>query len=583
MVRRHQRLGYSVARSGASRVTDRSACPLLGHRGGGRAAPGVRRQYARARGGDRPHRQEGSPPFRRPGWERCLRGRRSGRGERVMRVPARHRSTARGVSPRRIDGRRQAPRQPRAFTARRHLSRTIDGPHRRGAFAGSRVAVRGARAPVAAAADGGCARSVTADDRSRDGVVSARAGRGDRRGARIGRPRVAGPSDRRPDRGARPGTVDSGVSRGESGRARGRRIRRVHLGRRAYHVRPGAVHGVRAGRRGRHGSSVCRSGDRESCSRVRGGSRGSTSGGRTVTTVEMGTASRQRCARCGRETSDLEAAARCASCGGLLEVIHPPPAVRGAELRALFARRRADGSDGGSGVWRYREVVLPSAGPHITSHPEGNTPLLSRDRVAEWAGVPALSLKHEGHNPTGSFKDRGMTVGVTQARRIGARAVACASTGNTSASLAAYAAQAGIPALVFVPAGQVALGKLAQSLAYGARTLLVRGDFDACLRLVQEASERLGIYLLNSINPFRVEGQKTIALEVLEQLGWEAPDWLALPAGNLGNTAAFGKALREARELGLIDRVPRIAAVQAEGASPFAQTFREQFSTRPKV
>ena len=143
-----------------------------------------------------------------------------------------------------------------------------------------------------------------------------------------------------------------------------------------------------------------------------------------------------------------------------------------------------------------------------------------------------------------------MTVGVTQARRIGARAVACASTGNTSASLAAYAAQAGIPALVFVPAGQVALGKLAQSLAYGARTLLVQGDFDVCLSLVQQASERLGIYLLNSINPFRVEGQKTIALEALEQLGWDAPDWLVLPAGNLGNTAAFGKALREGPRAG---------------------------------
>ena len=176
-----------------------------------------------------------------------------------------------------------------------------------------------------------------------------------------------------------------------------------------------------------------------------------------------------------------------------------------------------------------------------------------------------------------------MTVGVTQARRIGARAVACASTGNTSASLAAYAAQAGLTALVFVPAGQVALGKLAQSLAYGAKTLLVRGDFDACLALVQEASASLGIYLLNSINPFRVEGQKTIALEILEQLDWDAPDWLALPAGNLGNTAAFGKALREAKALGLINRVPRIAAIQAEGASPFAQSFRQHFATRHKM
>jgi len=302
-----------------------------------------------------------------------------------------------------------------------------------------------------------------------------------------------------------------------------------------------------------------------------------------MTVTAPGTVSRQRCGQCAHELADTDPSPRCPQCGGLLAVVHSPPAARGRELQSLFATRRADGSDGGSGVWRYRELVLPNASAYIVSHPEGNTPLLGRERVAAWAGVPGLTLKHEGHNPTGSFKDRGMTVGVTQARRIGARAVACASTGNTSASLASYAAHARIPALVFVPAGQVALGKLAQSLAYGARTLLVRGDFDACLALVQEASARLGIYLLNSINPFRIEGQKTIALEILEQLEWNAPDWLALPAGNLGNTAAFGKALREARELGLIDRVPRIAAIQAEGASPFAQSFRDQFSTRPKV
>ena len=294
--------------------------------------------------------------------------------------------------------------------------------------------------------------------------------------------------------------------------------------------------------------------------------------------------SEQRCAGCGTRFADTDASPKCAQCGGLLEIVHAPTGLDGSALRALFARRRAEETGrGGSGVWRYKEIVLPAAGDHIVSHPEGNTPLLARERVAQWAGVSSLLLKHEGHNPTGSFKDRGMTVGVTQASRIGARAVACASTGNTSASLAAYAAQAGIPALVFVPAGQVALGKLAQSVAYGAKTLLVRGDFDACLSLVQQASERLGIYLLNSINPFRVEGQKTIALEVLEQLDWDAPDWLVLPAGNLGNTAAFGKALREARDLGLISRVPRIAAIQADGASPFAQSFREQFATRHKV
>src|SRR5690606_25246017 len=181
----------------------------------------------------------------------------------------------------------------------------------------------------------------------------------------------------------------------------------------------------------------------------------------------------------------------------------------------------------------------------------------------QWSGSEGLLLKHEGHNPTGSFKDRGMTVAVTQAKRIGARAVACASTGNTSASLAAYAAQAGLPAVVFVPAGKIATGKMAQALAYGARTLLVDGDFDACLQLVEAAGDALGIYLANSINPFRVEGQKTIVLEMLRQLDWQPPDWIVLPAGNLGNTAAFGKALIEAREWGLIDRLPRIAAVQA--------------------
>jgi threonine synthase len=176
-----------------------------------------------------------------------------------------------------------------------------------------------------------------------------------------------------------------------------------------------------------------------------------------------------------------------------------------------------------------------------------------------------------------------MTVGVTQAKRIGATAVACASTGNTSASLAAYASQAGLPALVLVPAEGVASGKLAQSLAYGARTLLVRGDFDDCLRLIEQASDQLGVYLLNSINPFRIEGQKTVILEMLQQLAWESPDWIVLPAGNLGNTAAFGKALREARDWGLIRKLPRLAAVQAAGAAPFALSFAEGFATRHRV
>ncbi|MEO8030171.1 MAG: threonine synthase [Gemmatimonadota bacterium] len=297
----------------------------------------------------------------------------------------------------------------------------------------------------------------------------------------------------------------------------------------------------------------------------------------------MSSVSWQVCHSCDRRYDELDPRGRC-ECGSLLEVQHAAPALQGSALKQLFAARRmAQTGPDRSGVWRYREMVLPGAGDSIVTHPEGNTPLISRSAIANWSGVPSLLLKHEGHNPTGSFKDRGMTVGVTQARRLKARAVACASTGNTSAALAAYAAQAGIPALVLVPSGQVALGKLAQALAYGARTLLVKGDFDDCLRLVQEASQSLGVYLLNSVNPFRVEGQKTIVLELLDQLDWQVPDWIVLPAGNLGNTAAFGKALVEARAAGLIDRLPRVAAVQAAGAAPFAAAFAEGFTTRRTV
>jgi threonine synthase len=271
------------------------------------------------------------------------------------------------------------------------------------------------------------------------------------------------------------------------------------------------------------------------------------------------------------------------------------PAERGKKLRARFDARRAaaltsdafrseSASLDASGVWRYRELVLPDAdASDVVTHPEGNTPLLRRASVERWCGLDTLVLKHEGANPTGSFKDRGMTVAVTQARRVRASAVACASTGNTAASLAAYAAQAGLPALVLVPSGQVSLGKLAQSLAYGARTLLVGGDFDDCMRLARESAEQLGVYLANSINPYRIAGQKTIVIELLQQLGWRAPDWIVLPAGNLGNTSAFGAALLNAVDLGLIEKMPRIAAVQASGAAPFAASYREDFRERHTV
>ncbi len=285
----------------------------------------------------------------------------------------------------------------------------------------------------------------------------------------------------------------------------------------------------------------------------------------------------QQCTRCHDILSEVDPHVECPRCGGLLELHHASLAERGRDLARRFAESRDP-----SGVWRFAPLVLPGATRRV-SYPEGNTPLLERERVSRWAGVDWLRLKHEGLEPTGSFKDRGMTVGVTQALRIGAATVACASTGNTGASLAAYASQAGLRALVVVPEGKVALGKLAQALAYGAKTLLVRGDFDDCLRLVRDAASQLGVYLLNSINPFRIEGQKTIVLELLEQLDWTPPDWIALPAGNLGNTTAFGKALTEAHALGLIDRVPRLLAVQSDRAGPFAMSFREHFRVRHRV
>ena len=286
------------------------------------------------------------------------------------------------------------------------------------------------------------------------------------------------------------------------------------------------------------------------------------------------------CAACGRRYAWEATQLQC-ECGGLLDVVVAPDR-REAGLRRLFDARVSEGAAepaGLSGVWRFRELVLPGAG-RIVSHPEGNTPLYRRDALAAFTGLADFQVKHEGQNPTGSFKDRGMTVAVTRAVRQGATAFACASTGNTSASMAAYAAHAGLPALVFVPRGKVAAGKLAQALAYGARTLLVRGDFDTCLRLARESAEKLGVTLLNSINPWRIEGQKTIVLELLQQCGWQPPDWIVVPAGNLGNTAAFGKALVEARRFGLIGRLTRLAAIQARGANPFFRSFRGGFKRR---
>lgn len=286
-----------------------------------------------------------------------------------------------------------------------------------------------------------------------------------------------------------------------------------------------------------------------------------------------------QCMDCGQQYPVDKVIYNCESCGGLLDVQHDLDTIRRTVTRETFDRRLGTlETPYNSGVWRYKELVYPDV-PNdlIVSRPEGNTNLYPVPRLAEWAGVAKLYLKHEGENPTGSFKDRGMTGGVTQARVLGAERVACASTGNTSASLAAYAAWAGIEGVVFFENKQIAFGKLAQAIAYGATCVQIDADFDRNLALVREVAGALGIYVLNSINPFRLEGQKTIMIEAIQQLRWQVPDWIVCPGGNLGNSSAFGKALRELHEIGFIDRIPRLAIIQAEGANPLYQSFQNGF------
>jgi threonine synthase len=281
-------------------------------------------------------------------------------------------------------------------------------------------------------------------------------------------------------------------------------------------------------------------------------------------------------AACGTRFGITDVLYNCPKCGELLEARydfgHP-------DIHALKhtwrTRRTSNAPLDQSGVWRYRELFpFIDDAAHIVTLREGNTPLLSGPRAAEYGGLDAIIFKHQGFNPTGSFKDNGMTGGVAQARRLGMKRVACVSTGNTSASMAAYASAGGLEPLIFIPNGNIAYGKLAQALEYGAKTFQVEANFDQILALVRVLAERLGIYLLNSINPFRIEGQKSIVIEMMDQRDWNPPDWIVLPGGNLGNTSAFGKGLREMHDLGIIPRLPRLAVVQAEGASPFYEYMR---------
>jgi threonine synthase len=280
--------------------------------------------------------------------------------------------------------------------------------------------------------------------------------------------------------------------------------------------------------------------------------------------------------KCGTRYPIHEMAHSCAACGNLLDVCYEWPKTDPEALKRMWLERKMsrDARDL-SGVWRFRELLpfLPSGAPVITLR-EGNTPLLESRHAGAYAGIDAVFFKHQGFNPTGSFKDNGMTTGVSQGAALGKKVVACVSTGNTSASLAAYAAYGGMRAVIFIPSGQIAGGKLAQSLEYGALTIQVEANFDTTWKVIVRLVDEAGVYLLNSVNPFRVEGQKTIPVEVMEQSGWDPPDWIVLPGGNLGNCSAFGKGLRELRDLGLISRLPRLAVIQAEGASPLYQLLQ---------
>ena len=274
---------------------------------------------------------------------------------------------------------------------------------------------------------------------------------------------------------------------------------------------------------------------------------------------------------CRSQYSLADVLYQCPRCGSLLEVQYDWESALSSSWKEIWRERRMDNAPiNQSGVWRYREV-LPFEGDeeYLVTLREGTTPLLPTRHAAEYAGLASITFKHQGFNPTGSFKDNGMTCGVSQALRLGKRVVACVSTGNTSASMAAYASAAGLVPVIFLPHGQISFGKLAQSLEYGALTLQVEANFDEILSLVRAVAEDAGVYLLNSINPFRIEGQKTMAIEMMDQLDWRVPDWVVMPGGNLGNVSAFGKGFLELQKLGFIDRLPRIAVVQAAGSAPF--------------
>ncbi len=286
---------------------------------------------------------------------------------------------------------------------------------------------------------------------------------------------------------------------------------------------------------------------------------------------------------CGRREAVGATAPACAACASLLDVSYEFDRIAPADLRRLWRERLSSpASEDRSGVWRFRELLpfLPSTVAPVTMG-EGGTPLVEAPRAGRWAGEVRLSAKHLGSNPTGSFKDLGMTACISAAVSTRAEVVACASTGNTSSSMAAYAARAGLSAVMLVPHDGISKAKLAQALEFGARVIEVRGSFDDAFRLLGELASRRSLRVVNSINPFRIEGQKTAVIELLEQRGWRAPDFLVLPGGNLGNVSAMGKGLRELAALGVLDRLPRLVVVQAAGAAPFYRGWASRGTIEP--
>jgi len=274
---------------------------------------------------------------------------------------------------------------------------------------------------------------------------------------------------------------------------------------------------------------------------------------------------------CAAEFDCGQSLFKCPHCGDLLDIQYNWDKVAVPKKLRDFAKRWAtrDKPLDFSGVWRFRNLLDFCPDKHKVTIGEGQTILQQNRAIAEHLGMKpdGLFLQYEGLNPSGSFKDNGMAAAFSHAGMVGATSCACASTGNTSASVALYAHSCGLKCTVFIGSGRIAFGKLSQAMDYGAQTIQIKGDFDDCMRQVQAVCTELGLYLLNSLNPFRLEGQKTIMYRIIEALGWDVPDWIVVPGGNLGNSSAFGKAFLELRQLGLIDRVPRLAIINATGAN----------------